>query len=124
MAATAAQVWRLRRMVAESDDTTYADSDLAEAIERYPLPDSEQRDPDHLDWVATYDLHAAAAEVWQEKAAALSTAYDFNADGAVYSRSQMHEQALKQARWHNSRRAAVGARLITTFEEATEWPTA
>lgn len=124
MAATDADIARLRRMVADASEETYFDSDLAAAIERAPRPDSAGRAPTHTDWVATYDLHAAAAEVWSEKAAALSGAYDFQADGASYARSQQYTQAVAQARWHNARRAASGQTLVTTFEEEPAWPTA
>ncbi len=57
------------------------------------------------DWTATYDLHAAAADIWEEKAAILSADYDFTADGATLARSQAYEQAMKQARYHRSRRS-------------------
>jgi hypothetical protein len=124
MAATADQVSRLRRMCAEPDITTYMDSDLAAVIESHPLIDSEGRDPTHGEWVATYDLHAAAADVWQEKAANVAAAFDFGADGGDYKRSQMQEQALKQARYHGARAAAVGAQLFTTTTAETELPTA
>ena len=123
MAATADQVSRLRRMCAEPDITTYMDSDLAAVIQSHPLIDSEGRDPTHSEWVATYDMHAAAAEVWQEKAAAVAAAFDFSADGGDYKRSQMHQSALTQARFHNARRAAVGAQLHTTTTAETELPT-
>lgn len=124
MAATAAQVSRLRRMCAEPDITSYMDSDLAAIIESHPLIDSEGRDPAHLEWVATYDMHAAATDVWQEKAANVAASFDFGADGATYTRSQLQENALKQARYHNARRAANGAQLYTTFTEVSEWPVA
>ena len=124
MAATAEQVSRMRRMCAEPEITTYMDSDLAAVIESHPLTDSEGRDPTHTEWVATYDMHAAATDIWQEKAAALASAFDFGADGGTYSRSQLQENALKQARYHNARRAAVGAQLITTTTADVELPTA
>lgn len=124
MAATAAQLVILRRMVAEPTQSPYTDAIMTATVESHPLIDSEGREPTHLDWVATYDMHAAAVDIWSEKAAALATAFDFGADGATYTRSQLQENALKQARYHNARRAATGAVLWTTFTEATEWPTA
>lgn len=122
MAASAAQVTRLRRMVAETTDTTYSDTELATVIEQYSMVDAEGREPSHDDWEATYDLHRAAAEVWDEKAAALAGNFDFNADGATYHRSQAYEQALKSARQHMSKRAAISVPLHTTFEGVSEWP--
>jgi hypothetical protein len=117
MAATAAEVARLRRMVNEADDTTYDDTALEETIESYPCIDERGEEPytwdtstdpptqdDNDSWIATYDLNAAAADIWEEKAAVLAQDYDFNADGGRYSRSQAYEQAMKQARYYRSRR--------------------
>lgn len=116
MAATAAMVDRLRRM-ANIDllDTVYDSTALAEYIERYPLLDSDGNEPDDDDWTATYDLHGAAADLWTERAATVAQDFDFAADGGNYSRSQVHAQYMKQAAYHNSRRA------IDTIA-ATPWP--
>lgn len=117
MSATDAQIARLRRMVGEADSTTYEDDDLADYIEAHPLEDARgegpwvesESDPGTLeenpDWTATYDLNAAAADVWEEKAAGHAPNYDFSADGGNYSRSQAYEQAMKQARYFRSRRS-------------------
>ena len=117
MSATDAQVARLRRMTGESSTDTYSDEDMAEYIERYPLEDARgegpyvesETDPGTLeenpDWTATYDLNAAAAAIWQEKAAAPSQDFDFEADGGSYKRSQVYEQAMQQARYYNARRS-------------------
>ena len=84
MTATAAQVTLMRRMIAEPTVTTYSDSDIRGYIERYPLMDGlgnvpyveSETTPGTLeinaDWIATYDLNAAAADIWAEKAAALA----------------------------------------------------
>ena len=106
MAATPAQVARLRRMIAEPTLDTYDDADLQAVIEQYPLPDKAGYDPDDLDWSPVYDLSAAAAALWTEKAGALAGGYDFTADGATYNRSQAYEQAKKQASFHAARAAA------------------
>ena len=102
MPATAEQVERLRRMVAEPQPNVYKDEDLAAAIERYPRDVEEAEDPEYSD----YDLHAAAEELWQEKAAAVAQDYTFSADGAQYQRSGKYLQYMAQARWHGSRRMA------------------
>lgn len=118
MTATAEQVAELRRMIAEPDETTYTDEDLEALIESHPLVDERGELPytwdtstqpptqdDNEDWIPTYDLHAAAADIWQEKAAVVAEDFDFEADGGRYSRSQVYEQFMKQARYHRSRRA-------------------
>jgi hypothetical protein len=117
MSATDEQIARLRRMVNELLDTTYSNTDLAATIERYPLVDALGNDPlvkagtypetliENDDWTATYDLNSAAADIWQEKAAPLGGDYDFSADGASYSRSQAHQQAMQMARYYRARRS-------------------
>ena len=121
MTASADNIARLRRMVAEPATTIYSDAALAAVIERYPVPDQNHRMPTSMvsdsayAWVPTYDLNAAAAEIWQEKAAALVGNTDFSADGGNYSDSQKVDQAERQVRFYLSRRNAHTIRLI-------KWP--
>lgn len=44
----------------------------------------------------SYDLYAAAAEIWRQKAATVADRFDFNADGAAFQASQLmkHYQAM------------------------------
>ena len=114
----ASLITQLRRMIAEPTTTTYSDAVLSEIILAHPLIDSSGNFPDEDDWTATYDLNAAAADVWDEKAAGLASDYDFNADGASFSRSQAYEQASHMARKYRSRRSAVTIRLIKAPKEA------
>ena len=122
MTATLAMVNRLRRMVAEADTTTYEHADLTEIIERYPALDSEGLSQDDADWTATYDLNAAAAEIWAEKAAAVATGYDFSADSGTFSRSQQYNQAMRMARHYGARRRVGTITLVreTTDDELTD----
>ena len=128
MSATAAQIARLRRTVNESDDTTYDDDLLAEYIERYPLVDERGEEPYTWDgstqpptqepndsWIPTYDLNAAAADIWDEKAAVVAADFNFAADGGRYDRAQVAEMFAKRARYYRSRRAI---RVITPIA----WP--
>lgn len=117
MTATTAQILQVRRMTAELTDANYADVIIQGYIEAYPLMDENGEAPRvqstitpgalmaNPDWTATYDLHAAAADIWNEKAAVLAQDFDFEADGGNYIRSQPYEQAMKQARYHGSRRS-------------------
>ena len=117
MTATAAEVARVRRMVNEPTETVYDDDLIEELIEMYPLTDARGEDPfiesqttpgtldDNPDWIATYDLNAAAADIWAEKASVLSQDYDFQADGGKYSRSQAYDQAMRQSRYYRARRS-------------------
>lgn len=136
-AVTAVQLATLRRMVGEPLTTTYSDLILTAIIESYPTMDENGEsyrihaidsndtvtytaDMDVLDlvanedWIETYDLNAAAAQIWQEKAAVPAADFDMSADGGNYSRSQVFEQAMKQARYYAARRKA---RTITLKPE-------
>lgn len=117
MSATDAQVRRLQRMTNEQTFDTYSPGDFKDYIETYPLIDDQGLDPWYIDvsttppsraetvgWIPTYDLHAAAADIWEEKAAIVAQDFDFNADGGSYSRSQVYEQYQKRARYHRARR--------------------
>lgn len=118
MTATADQIAELRRMVGEPTTATYSDLTLQGYIERYPVMDARGEDPTiestttpgalqvNPDWTATYDLHAAAAAIWQEKAAAVQPDFSFGADGGNYSRHQKFENAMKMVKFHLARRAA------------------
>jgi hypothetical protein len=134
MTATAAQIAQLRRMVAEPTSATYSDLALTAYIETYPLLDERGQAPytwdtatspptqdANDDWVPTYDLHAAAADVWEEKAGAETTSFDFGADGASYNRSQRYTQMMAQARYHRSRRSPKTGTLVKWPAEGTRW---
>lgn len=124
MTATASQISHLRRMVAEPTTTTYSDATLTEYIERYPHLDAWGRSPlddygvANSDWTATYDLNAAAGDVWEEKASAVSSKFDFKADGGDYSQSQQYEQYMKQCRYYRSRRLPSTVMLVKYPEES------
>ena len=97
MAATAAQIARLRRLCnLEVTDTTYTDMVLASYIELYPVVDAAGLESDETTWTATYNLYAAAVDVLAEKAGAAATAVDFSADGAQFQMSQEQRNLLKQ----------------------------
>lgn len=121
MAASDEQVLRLRRMVAEPGTTTYSDSSLAAYIEAHPLIDDDGYEPEDDDWTDTYDLAAAAGDVWEEKAAALVGGYDFAADGGDFKRSQAVEQAERQARHWRSRRTPTSARMHVDKDYAPDY---
>lgn len=48
----------------------------------------------------TYDVHGAAADVWQQKAAHYATSYDMETDGHKLSRSQLINQCFQMATLH------------------------
>lgn len=126
MSATAAMRVQLRRYIAEPDnDNGYHDGILDGIIEQYPLLDERGEEPytwdtstqpptqdSNEDWIVTYDLHAAAAQIWEEKAANVAHLYDFSADGGQYIRSEAHRQMMQMARYHRARRAPGNRRVV------------
>lgn len=126
MSATATMLATVRRYVAEADDSNgYSDEILNGIIEEYPLLDERGEVPytfdtstqpptqdANEDWIQTYDLHAAAAQVWEEKASNIAHQFTFSADGGQYVRSEAHKQMMGMARYHRSRRAPQNQRLV------------
>ena len=119
MTATADMVAELRRMVDEPNNDPYTDVVLGTYIERYPTLDFLGTKPIEVDystepptlsekaeWIPTYDLHAAAGDIWQEKSATVAEDYNFTADGSTLSRGDVQEQYMKQSRLHRARRKA------------------
>jgi hypothetical protein len=110
-------------MVAEPTQTTYSNDAIASYIETYPRLDEQGNEPYTLTsdtpperevntaWIPTYDLNAAAADIWEEKAAAWTDKYDFTADGGNYSRSQAYDMCMKQCRYYRARRMPTSSRL-------------
>lgn len=61
----------------------------------------------------TYDVHAAAADVWQQKAAHFATSYDISTDGHRLSRSQLINQCFQMATLH--RQMSRGANGVVSL---------
>ena len=125
MAATAAMVTRLRRMIDEPADDPYTDDVLEGYIETYPLIDALGTDPlevdytttpptvsERDDWIPTYDMNSAAADVWEEKAASIAEDYDMTADGSTLQRSKRFEQYTKKCRYFRSRRSLKTIKML------------
>ncbi len=117
---------RIRRMANEMDAEAFDDADISAVIARYPIMDANGAEPLRFtvtypprqernpNWIEGYDLHSAAADIWEEKAAVVAQDFDFNADGGSYQRSQVYEQYMKQARYHRSRRAVRHLHFLAT----------
>ena len=103
MTATAGDVKRLRRMIAEPTVLVYTDNDLVESIESKPTVDINGVYPSDANWVPTYDIFLVASEIWLEKASAVSDEFDFHADGGTFQREQKHKMALEQSSYYASR---------------------
>lgn len=110
----------LRRMVNEPTQSPYTDAILTRYLERYPLVDDTGKEIGEDGWTAGYDLHAAASEVWEEKASLVQMYYDFQADGARYSQSQLYGMAMDKSRFHASRRKATAKSVFKKPDENTD----
>lgn len=95
---------RLRRLTNEPTVSPYSDELLSSMLAAYPLMDSAGAEPTDDAWLGAWDINRAAADVWEEKAAALAGAIDFAADGASFSRSQAHQHALALVKQFRGRR--------------------
>ena len=131
MSATAAQVKKLQRAVDEPAAGVYAYDELKEILEEFPLIDKEGTEPhlqtpatattppvyaDNPYWIPTYDIHAAAASIFEEKAAKTAQDFEFSADGGSYKRNQVYDQYMQLVRFHQARRSP---RTITLHEVST-----
>jgi hypothetical protein len=135
MTATAAQIAEVRRMVDEPTVTTYSDTLIQGFIEKYPLMDELGTDPYYwnelavppakvatIGWVPTYDLWAAAADIWDEKAAAVADEFDFTADGGNFSASQKYQHFVNSANRCRSKRAIKVIKLKKYPSENPRYP--
>lgn len=127
MAATAAMIAELRRMVDEPTEATYDDELLTTYIERYPLTDERGVDPYYYDtstdpptqvatvgWYPTYDLHAAAEAIWGEKASEVAPQFTFPAREGAYQHDRQFEAFSRKARYHAARKSVRTGKLIAS----------
>ncbi len=91
---------------------------ISTGVYSYPLADADGYAPTDSLWAGAWDINPAAADIWEEKAAAMAAAFDFAADGGDYKRSQAYSQMLQQARRFRS------MRQTTTFVMVAEPPPA
>lgn len=132
MAASRTQIDRVRTLCGGSSlDRT--DDQIAEAIERYALADGRHQVPftwdtsttpptqtANVNWIPTYDLNAACADIWEEIAAGYVGDFDFADRDQKFDRSQKHGQAMKQVRHFRSKR--VPASLVMTGPSKSDVP--
>jgi len=102
--ASAEQVASLRRMVAEPTTATYSDEALSALVD----------DKGSLD--------AAAAAVWEEKAAAASTLVNVSESGSSRSMQQIHQNALEMAKFYSGRITEVSADVSKPFTVPAQRP--
>lgn len=111
MAASSAEIQKVRLFTNEtSSSSVFKNDEIAEAIEAHPLG----TDPE------TYDLHLAAADVWDIKCSSLAAKYSFSADGASFQLNQQFQNAERMSRYHRSRRRVRSVTVVTgPFDSST-----
>lgn len=92
-------VWRLYD--ADGADVTPASIDYAAGLIRFSA--DQEGAALYLD-CRSYDLRAAAADAWRERAASRASGYDFGADGARYDRSQWFKHCMEMAALYDGQR--------------------
>lgn len=95
----------VRRMTAVAvTDATHTTAVITAHIEKYPQIDQDSRDPDEASWTPIYDLNAAAAAIWLEKASAAASQFNFATDGSSFKCDQKYQHFMRQSRHYASRR--------------------
>lgn len=103
-------------MIGSPATSVYSDVTLGEYLQRFPLIDALGRSPFRSTaagvelevnpfWTEAYDANAAASVLWGEIASGLAAKFDFSTDGQSFQRSQMFDQAQRQARYYGARRS-------------------
>ena len=93
---------RLRRMTAEPTEALYTDADLIALLQEFPtahrIGQNQWVTNSSQLTVTVWDIHAAAARIWEEKVAALigQGSYDIEADGQTLHRDQKLQQYRMQ----------------------------
>lgn len=99
---------RLEAMTAASEDPALSSLEIDVLLTMCRLMDTSGHMPDDVDWIPTYDLNRGAAEGWRWKAAKAASRFDFGADGAQYSRSQVVAACERMTAYY-ARRVACSA---------------
>ncbi|RRR69565.1 MAG: hypothetical protein EI684_15305 [Candidatus Viridilinea halotolerans] len=134
MTVTAALLTRLRRLVAEPTDATYPDATLHQHLEATVVTEratvavgrrGAHGTVAHVRYTpqpVVYDIHAAAAAIWEEKLAALIGAgtYDYQADGQSFHLGQMVQQYQQRVSYHLARRRVKSVRMVPKPIRATD----
>lgn len=130
MTVSASDIARVRRMVNEPTTTIYSDTDIETIIEDCAAADVRGQDPyiidvttnppqliDNPNWIPTYDLYDAAAQIWDEKLAKKEGNFDFSADGGSYTRSQAYDHARQLADHYRSLSYVKSVNMVKSPKE-------
>ena len=88
---------RLKLLSAAEQEPEVTDDELEALIEPWAVNDRYGVSPEESDWIPTYDMPRAVAEVWEIKASKAANMVDFDVDGSEVSNSQIYEHCMAQA---------------------------
>jgi len=119
MTVTADLVLRVRQLINETEDTTFRDEEIVDAIAAHALTDLSGRSQWlNLDetiantlWVPTYDVYLAAADLLEVKLAQVSCQVDVSQEGSQYTLSQRYDQLSRLITRYRSRRKSRVVKL-------------
>lgn len=100
---------RLLRMVAAAEDPTLADDEVETLLDDCRRPDVNGLEPDASGWQGTYDLNAAAAAGFRQKASKVAGRDPFTADGASFDRGKAASRLLELAKAYDD--SSLGSAL-------------
>lgn len=98
---------RLAAMAAATVAPTLDDDALDRALANAAAMDAEGRAPSDPGWAGAWDLNAAAAAAWREKAGLCSARFAFGTDGQSFQRQQVFDQCMRMAEWYDDKAGSV-----------------
>ncbi len=97
---------KLKLISAWDTEPTVSEEDLEAVLAGFALPDINGAAPDAEEWIPTYDLTAAASEVWLVKAARAAALTEVDPPGSGILTSKVFDNCLLMARYYRSKRSA------------------
>lgn len=88
-------VARVKLLGASDQRPALTDPDVVSILQQFPARDVDGRTADDPDWVQTWDLYAATAEVWRVKAGRVAGDFNFSADNGRYDKGAVLAQCLE-----------------------------
>ena len=82
---------RLKAMTSASTEPTLSNTEIDALLTQFSMADSDGLVPSDEDWVATYNLRAAAAEGWRWKAGRCANLVSADLDGDRLSSNQVFD---------------------------------
>lgn len=98
---------KLKLMSAWDTEPAVSEDDLEMVLGLHALTDINGMTPDSEEWIPTYDLIAAAAEVWIVKAARAAALVEVDPPGSGILTSKVFENCMAMARNYRSKRAST-----------------